>query len=132
MCRKILAKIEVEFIAESLNDFYKLHFMKKAKQRKKCFEIIKNSNVLESVNIKGFKNFTLEFDFHLTSSKRAYDIINYSATIKMIEDSLVELKLFKNDDNNNIVRHIINKPKKIKDLAFSKTIIKIYGEKIDE
>lgn len=129
MKKKLLATLSIDFIAPTYNNFIKLHYTQRATIKNQCLSIVSNNDKIKSLDLKYFKNFELEFDFELISKKRAYDIINYSCTIKMIEDSLVDLKVFKNDDNMNIVKHTINKPIKNKTLVNSKTIIKIFGEK---
>lgn len=130
MKKKLIATIEINFLSESLNTFYKMHYMVKCKEKQRCLELLtKKVNEEPKVDLTGYCNFELEFDFKLTSKKRAYDIINYSPTIKMIEDSLVNLKLFQNDDNMNIIKHTINKPSKDKNLKECWTVIKIFGDK---
>lgn len=127
--KKPIAILEIPFLADSLNKYYAMHFMVKNKQKNKCEEIVTKYIESNPLDLSQYKNFELEFNFNLTSKQRAYDIINYAATIKLIEDRLVHLKIFKNDDNMNIIKHTINKPTKVKDLKECITIVKIFGEK---
>lgn len=113
----------VEYLGMSTNDFYKLHYSQKSVCKKKCME-----RVIDAIEKYGIKKITypVKITFqpilggNLTGRcKRAYDIVNYSATIKMIEDSLVQLDYFIDDSNKYVYAHNTEKP--IVDRTLNKT-----------
>lgn len=103
----------VDFIAMSINDFYKLHYNQKSKSKEICMRHVIKS--VEEFNIEKI-DYPVKITFqpilgnNLSGrSKRAYDIVNYAATIKMIEDSLVQLDVLVNDDNKFVYAHTCEK-----------------------
>lgn len=104
----------IEYIGMSTNDFYKLHHHGRSSEKKKCMQ-----KVIEAVEKYGV--IKMEYPVKITFQpilgnnltgrcKRTYDIVNYSATIKMIEDSLVQLDYFVDDSNKYVFAHNTEKP----------------------
>lgn len=113
----------VEYIGMSTNDFYKLHYGQKSAEKKKVTERVR-------LAIDGTEFNKIEYPVKITFQpilggnltgrcKRAYDIANYSSTIKMIEDTLVQLGYFTDDSNKYVYAHNIEKP--IVDRTLTKT-----------
>lgn len=104
----------VDYIGMSINNFYKLHYNQKSKAKDICMR-----HVIEAIEEYKIEiiNYPVKITFqpvlgnNLTGRcKRAYDIVNYAATIKMIEDSLVQLNILTNDSNAFVYAHICEKP----------------------
>lgn len=117
----------VEYIGMSTNDFYKLHYHGKSSELKKVKERVKQA-------IDGTEFFKIEYPVKITFQpilggnltgrcKRAYDIVNYSSTIKMIEDTLVKMGYFIDDSNKYVYAHNTERP--IVDRSLKKTGILI-------
>jgi len=103
----------VDYIGMSINDFYKLHYAQKSKSKDICMK-----HVVKAV--EEYKIETITYPVKITFQpilgnnlsgrcKRAYDIVNYAATIKMIEDSLVQLGILENDSNSFVYAHTCEK-----------------------
>lgn len=117
----------VEYIGMSTNDFYKLHYGQKSAEMKKVIERVKMA--IDGVEFKKIE-YPVKITFqpilggNLTGRcKRAYDIANYSSTIKMIEDTLVKLGYFTDDSNKYVCAHNIELP--IVDRTLTKTGIAV-------
>ncbi len=103
----------IDYIGMSINDFYKLHYTQKSKSKDICMKHVKEA--IEEFNISVI-NYPVKIIFqpilgyNLSGRcKRAYDIVNYAATIKMIEDSLVQLGILENDSNKYVYAHTCEK-----------------------
>lgn len=125
----------VEFIGSTTNNFVKLHFSKKCDEKHRCMERVKEAldeQMLEVINYPIKMTFYPVLGNNLTGrSKRTYDIVNYSSTIKMIEDSLVQIGIIENDDNRFVYSHKTEKP--TVDRTKGKTgILVVITEVVDE
>lgn len=104
----------IDYIGMSINDFYKLHYVQKSKSKDICMKHVKEA--IEEYNISVI-NYPVKITFQPVLGnnlsgrcKRGYDIVNYAATIKMIEDSLVQLNILENDSNKYVYAHTCEKP----------------------
>lgn len=121
----------VDYIAVSINDFYKLHYNQKSKEKDIC--MIHVQNALLEFDIKVI-DYPVKITFQPVlgnnlngRNKRAYDIVNYASTIKMIEDSLVQLNVLTDDSNGFVYAHTYEKP--VIDRTINRTGILVIIEK---
>lgn len=112
----------IDYMGPTFNKYAMMYPHQKGKEREECENAVLESILLYSVT-PVTSPVRIIFQPVLGSRKRgtgvknqrAYDIINYANTIKMIEDRLVKEGVIKNDSKAFVYSHMIEKP--IKDLT---------------
>lgn len=125
-----LLEIDVPTFATSMNDLYSAStYQKKFNKRTGTMEVKKikgkkfdaddykkmfrehfdKRTDLEGVSIDDRVFFVWQ-PYTKNRSAGHYDVINFSANYKMIEDNLVRIKVLKNDDYRFVTQHLCNHP----------------------
>lgn len=113
----------VAWRAKSTNHYNSKSYHSKDADRKKMYRYVKEA--IEKYNVKAVEEgYVVKFTFipfiKTGSGQRAYDMVNYSSSIKMIEDILKNEGIIIDDDEKYVVAHETKKTikQKVHDTGF--------------
>lgn len=98
--------------AKSMNYYNSAHYMVRNKDKNKFKVYVEEA--IEKYNIQPIsEEYVVNFIWQPVLCKvghaKSYDMVNYSSSIKMIEDWLVKLGILVNDDSRYVVSHQTNR-----------------------